>query len=362
MLMSPIRRLAHGILSAGVLLACSDLPSTPTGSAADGGSRNQASDAGTSWSSRRWTDANLKLAFFGDQGVNAQAQRLLELVVDEKVDALVVLGDLSYGDATPVAWEAQLNNALGEDFPVFVVVGNHDLVDWDGENGFAALTRKRLTRMPDAHCEGEYSVKAKCTFRGLSFVMSGVGTVGSEHEQYLESALLSSDAGFRMCLWHKNQHDMQVGSKEDEVGWEAYQVCARHGVPIITGHEHSYSRTLALSAVGDSAQMHGATGDADNVELFPGRTFTIVSGLGGQSRRVRTKDHALDGWWAAVYAEGSQIKDGMVSGTEAQIQDGALFVTFNVDGDRQKARGSFKTVDGVVQDEFTWRVSAQGTE
>lgn len=302
----------------------------------------------------------LKVALYGDQGVKPESRRVLQLVLEERADALILLGDLAYDESSPRAWAAQLQEELGEDFPVFAVIGNHDRPGWAGEAGFERFLRERLARMSDAECVGEYGVKATCTFRGLSFVLSGVGTVEGDHEAYLDSALRSIDTPFRLCVWHKNQKDMQAGAKTDEVGWEAYRVCARHGVPIMTGHEHSYARTQLLTAVGDRAQSHGATGAHTDLELGPGRTFVVVSGLGGMSRRERTKDHEQDSWWSAIYARDAQLRNGSLQSTAPQIEDGAFFLVFGIEGDPNKAYGYFKTVDGVIHDEFTWRARSAG--
>lgn len=324
---------------------------------AEPGAGHPAPDAGSVYGSSLSTDRELRVAFLGDQGVNPQARSVLQLVVDEGADALVLLGDLSYGDGTPADWSAQVDDVLGDDFPYFAVIGNHDINDWLEPGGFAEIVNERLARIPGAHCEGEYGIKASCTYRGLSFVTSGVGTYGSDHEAFLDSALQSSDAVFRLCLWHKNQHDMQLGKKSDEVGWEAYRICARHGVPVLNGHEHSYSRTQPLTAIGEREQMHGATGAMSDFELSPGRTFVAVSGLGGKGRRERSADHAHDEWWASTYARNDQRMNGNLTGTAPDIEDGALFVTFHVDNDPYKARAYFKTVRGEIRDELTWRAS-----
>jgi 3',5'-cyclic AMP phosphodiesterase CpdA len=320
---------------------------------------SNAHDADPRHTTKFSTDQELKVAFIGDQGINTQARKVLQLVVDEQADAAFLLGDLAYGDGTPADWAAQLHDVLGDDFPYFAVIGNHDVNDWFGEGGFAAIVNERLSRIPDAHCEGEYGIKANCVYRGLGFVTSGVGTYGSDHEAYLESALQSSNAVFRLCLWHKNQHDMQLGTKADEVGWDAYRICAHHGAPVLNGHEHSYSRTQPLTAIGEREQMHGATSEMSDFKLGPGRTFVAVSGLGGKGRRDRAPDHEQDGWWASTYAQNDQRTNNVLMGTDPEIEDGALFVTFHVDNDAYKARAYFKTVDGQVRDELTWRASNQ---
>ena len=303
------------------------------------------------------TAPGLKVAFFGDQGIRPTARAVLAMVLREHADAVIHLGDFAYDDGTPAQWEAQLQSVLGPDFPYFAAVGNHDVANWAGPHGFAELLRARLARIPDARCEGEYGVDASCTFRGLQFVLSGVGTWGSDHEAFLNQALARSDALHRLCIWHKNQHDMQAGAKTDEVGWLAYRICQQHGAPIFTGHEHSYARTYTLRAVGARAQGHGAFGPADLLSVGPGRTFVAVSGLGGLSARVRTPDHVSDSWWATIYAADYQLVNGVLRGTSPEVEFGALFVTFGADGDPTLARAYFKTLSGKIYDQFSWHVA-----
>jgi len=303
---------------------------------------------------RTQAQPGLKVALFGDQGLRPDARAVLQLVAREHADAVIHLGDFAYDEGTPEQWEHQIDVVLGASFPYFAAVGNHDVGDWNGPNGFKMRLSARLARTPDAQCEGDYGVDALCSFRGLDFVLSGVGTYGVDHERYLQHALARSHALHRLCTWHKNQHDMQAGAKTDEVGWLAYRICQQHGAPIITGHEHSYARTYSLRALGAREQGHGAFGPADVLTVGPGRTFVAVSGLGGYSARVRTPDHATDSWWATIYAADYQLVNGVLRGTAPQIEFGALFVTFGEDGDPSLARAYFKTVSGKIFDQFSW--------
>ena len=336
-------------LAAGVVLtACSACDDRAVDTPADVGGRSGAAldDA---------VSNPLKLAFLGDQGVGNDARSVLELVARERADALVILGDFAYSDGTPSSWNAQLDAVLGADFPVFAVIGNHDVSAWAGDDGFQAYLLARLQRISDARCTGEYGVNASCTFRGVTLVLSGVGTYGTDHELFIESALRTSDTPFRFCLWHKNQHDMQVGAKSDEVGWDAYRLCAMHAAPVITGHEHSYARSFILDAIGDHDQGHGAVGPPGYLDLAPGRTFVAVAGLGGKSRRVRTPDHEADTWWASVYAGNYQLHNAVLESTAETIQYGALFLEIGVQGDPRQAHGYFMTVDGELHDDFELR-------
>jgi hypothetical protein len=106
-----------------------------------------------------------------------------------------------------------------------------------------------------------------------------------------------------VCSWHKNQNDMQVGSKSDEVGRNAYRECQNAGAIVSTGHEHSYSRTLALTDVGNRAAGHGTTGAHGLVTMNAGRNFVFVSGLAGVGiRDYEASGHDDDTWWSSYYA------------------------------------------------------------
>jgi len=300
------------------------------------------------------------VAFIGDQGVNADAKDVLALIEREGADAVVHNGDFDYTD-DPAAWDAQISGALGENFPYFSVVGNHDARAWPGVAGYNSYVRARMERVPEIECTGELGVMANCTFRGLHLVQSCVGTNelrascgkdAPEQLDFLEQSLTNDQHLWSICAWHKNQSDMQVGRKADEVGWKAYQVCQTHGSLITTGHEHSYSRTRTLTAVGNTSIGHGPLSVFERIELGPGKTAAIVSGLGGQEvRDYSGTNHDDDSWWASYYAIDAWMMNG--DDQDGVATYGALFIRFNVDADPKKAEAYFKDVDGVVADEFT---------
>lgn len=335
--------------------------SVASATAAGGTSTTSTASGGTS----SGPEPNLLVAFLGDQGNAGGADSVLNLVKSENAAAVVHNGDFDY-ENNPTAWNTRIDSILGSNYPYFAVVGNHDAANWDGPNGYASYINARMARVPEMQCQGEAGVKATCRFRGLPLVQSCVGTSelsghgdcskdSAEQRSYLHDALANAASPWAVCLWHKNQNDMQLGTKSDEVGWGAYQECMRAGAFIITGHEHSYSRTLTLTDVGNAASGHGKMGDYDALNLAAGKTLVFVSGLGGKSvRDYDASSHNDDTWWAAQYAANRWMKSGIVqSGTGAL---GALFIRFNVDGDPKLARGYFKDVNGRVADEFTIRV------
>jgi hypothetical protein len=198
------------------------------------------------------------------------------------------------------------------------------------------------------------------------FVLSAVGTLSEpsgapDHEDFIADALAGSDSIWKICAWHKNQHDMQTGSKEDEVGWGAYQACQAEGAIIATGHEHSYSRTVTVTDLGNADADHGAVlGDPSRVEVGAGKTFVFVSGLGGKDIRDFHSEHEGSTWWASTYAENRLLKNGEEIESFDSEMYGVLFIDFHVDGDPYKAHAYFKTTSGEILDEFDIFADRQG--
>ncbi len=289
------------------------------------------------WEGQPQAPRNLKVAFIADQGTSSDARAVLQLIRDEGADMVLHQGDFDYLD-DPDLWDGMINDFLGPDFPYFASVGNHDLDSWPG---YQQKLLTRLRRVDGASCYGELGVKSACTYRGLFFILSGAGTMGSGHEAFIREQLSPANFTWRICSWHKNQRLMQVGGKGDEVGWEPYEACRRGGAIIATGHEHSYSRTHLMSSFEN--QIIAST--SGTLEITEGRTFVFVSGLGGRNVRGQDPEVAGMGWWAAIYTR------------DQGANPGALFCTFN--GNR--ARCYFKDIAGRVPDEFDV-VSHLGTE
>ncbi len=92
------------------------------------------------------TTPNFKVAFLGDQGLNADAVAVLQLVQSEGADMVLHQGDFGYNEAdsqTPTNWENQINSILGANFPYFGSVGNHDVGHWAQ---YQQLLQDRLDR------------------------------------------------------------------------------------------------------------------------------------------------------------------------------------------------------------------------
>lgn len=273
------------------------------------------------------------IAFLADQGVTDDSRKVLQLVKSEGASMVIHPGDFDYLD-DPEAWDTMIIEELDKNFPYFITVGNHDLKRWDEyQEKFA----ERLEFIDEAKCEGDLGVKSVCTYKGLRFVLSGVGTMGFDHNDYIRETLASSDEYlWEICAWHKNMQKMQVGGKKDETGWGVYDACREGGAFIATGHEHSYSRTHLMS----DFENQEIASTSDILEISKGKVFAFVSGIAGHSIRDQKDELAENPWWASVYTN------------QQDADHGALFCTFSPDGEENKAKCYFKDISGNVVDEF----------
>ena len=298
------------------------------------------------------TPPNFKVAFIGDQAIGQNAVDVLELIQTEGADMVLHQGDLGYGlelvPQTAIDWDEQITNILGDDFPYFASIGNHDVGNWAT---YQSLLVARLGQVAGASCTGDYGVMATCTYQGLYFILSGAGSSPivpdyAPHIDYIQDQLAADNSIWRICAWHKNQTAMQVGSKPNEVGWGPYEACRQGRAIIATAHEHSYSRTKTLSNV-QTQTVDSLWTDPNDLRVSAGSTFVFVSGLGGHSIRHQkrclptTPPYGCNGEWASIYT----FNQGATYG--------ALFIEFHVDGDPAKASGYFKDIDGDVIDSFT---------
>ena len=287
------------------------------------------------------TDPDLRIAIIGDSGVRAESKLVLEMIDDQNVDMVLHVGDFDYRD-NPALFKSTLDEYLGADMPIFAVVGNHDIDEWPT---YQQDFQDRLDATSGASCTGDYGVNASCTYRGLSFVLSGVGTLGSGHESFLSSALSNNDHLWRICMFHKNQRKLQVGTKPNAVGWNVYETCRQNGAIILTGHEHSYGRTKTLIDMSSQA-IDPAWPLPDNLRVGPGASFTVQQGLGGRPIRPQGRclpaspPYGCNGEWASILS------------TTNNGNYGALFLDLGINGDPTKGRGTFIDVNGQVLDTF----------
>ena len=312
------------------------------------------------------TDPDLKVAFIGDSGNGAAFRRVLELIKSERAHIVVHQGDFDYAENARRFFRT-IDSVLGPDFPYFASVGNHDKDSWrencwDRNGCYAKLLKARMARIgvtpddPDLD-DQMYSV----TYRGLKLVFvgeAGAGTGDNVYARYLQDQLATDNHIWKICNWHKNQRAMQVGNKDDEMGWQVYETCKDLGAIIATAHEHSYHRTRTLTSTKEQI-VDASCSDPDTICIAkgsPGKSFVFVSGLGGHSIRDQerclpaTFPYGCKGEWAKIYT------------TSQGARFGALFIVFNINGDPTKAQAYFKNVNGQIVDRFDITVDANAAK
>jgi len=273
-----------------------------------------------------------KIAFIGDTGAGGNFQSVLNLIKQEKADLTIVAGDTSYDDDKDDDWDAKVRNTLGSKDPVLIAAGNHDY----GDSKFSDVKdfgKKRLNKASNVSCSGAYAEKQTCRIDNVHIVLSAIGSGGSSssHESYIKDALNNAPSNaWRICVWHKNQKEMQVGGKGSAVGWTAYENCRQKGAIIATGHEHSYSRTHLLSDMSDQ----DIASKSSTFTVSEGKTFAFVNGLGGTGIRDQERGGSH---WAKIYTSSQGATYGV------------LFGTFYED----RAEFYFKNIKGKIIDEFT---------
>jgi 3',5'-cyclic AMP phosphodiesterase CpdA len=322
------------------------------------------------------TTGPVKIAFYGDQGLHRGARKVLNLVVSEKAELVVHLGDMGYAERDPesASWFEQLiTRKLGAAFPYLVVAGNHDLHRWGGRHGYMAHAAARLRRVKGLACTGITGIRATCTYRGILIVLSGIG-LRERDGRYRDDRVVRDPSGkeipgaynegiylgdlwkrlagatqrWRICAWHKNNRRLQVGGKGSEVPLQAYDICRQHGAIVATAHEHSYSRTHLITRFHPSI-IHA--GPSKTLAIKPGQTFAFVSGLAGLS--IRDRRQPCRSWWARSYVRSYRNGGRKCAETITGATYGALFCTFRAKGVANRAECYFKNVDGRIIDRFS---------
>jgi predicted phosphodiesterase len=283
------------------------------------------------------TEPNLKVAFIGDTAAGNDFKRVLDLVKREGADLVMVQGDLTYGNSA-TDWFRAIDAALlppagaaGIRIPYFVSKGNHDS-DWGTLGGGLKTRLAQWNIVPTSNdpTTKNYAV----AYKGLQMVMvSDKETQNPSRDKYVEQQLAEDKHIWKICSWHRNQRQSNVGPKGDEMGWAIYETCRRRGAIVAQGHSHTYSRSKTLT-VAASQTIDAECNSPFDLCVGPGKDFFFDSSIGGNDLRSLNTSVASKPHFASAFSG----------------DYGALFIEFNVDGDPRKARGYFKTVGNVVID------------
>lgn len=296
------------------------------------------------------TTPNFKVAFIGDSGRQTNSKLVFELMRKENAQLLVHLGDFDYG-SNPSAWESFITPIIGSTHPMMAVIGNHDNDSSSAIAGYQSNLEKRKGNV--IVCNGSRALRAVCKMNGLVVIEEGIGEVYPSNNvtdvNFIRDSLAAnSSALWKVCAWHEQMATLQVGGKGDSTGYNPYEECRKAGAMVFTGHEHSYQRTKTLTSF-STQTVDSSCNSVTVVCLGPGRSFTAVSGAGGVGLRDQnrclpaTPPYGCKGEWASIYT------------TNQGAKHGALFITFNVNGNPKLAHGVFKNIAGEVIDQFEIR-------
>ena len=292
------------------------------------------------------TTANFKVAVLGDQGTSTNAKAVLELIKRENVAWVIHLGDFTYSES-PTSWQTLTAGVLGATFPHTGVIGNHD------SGVIPGMQAELIKHTAPATCTGTRALKAVCKMNGLVVIEQGIGSVGSANNStdvaHIQTSLSANASSlWKLCTWHEQMATLQTGGKDDSTGYTPFEECRKAGAIILTGHEHSYERTKTLTNFATQT-VDSTCATPQLVCVGPNRSFTAVVGTAGVALRDQkrclptTYPYGCKGEWAKIYT------------TSQGGKNGALFITFNVDGNPKLARGVFKDIAGVAVDTFDIR-------
>lgn len=168
---------------------------------------------------------SVKIAILGDQGLGENSQKVMGMVKQWGADLMVHVGDYDYLDS-PDFFMDQFEGSMGKRFKMLSVPGNHDLLRWFDVGGYRDLLQKQAIKSGvDRHCAGEFGVNRYCYLDNMIFVLSGVGTLGRDHVEFIDETFTRfAHVPWKFCIWHKNQSKLQTGDKKDETGYGVYGI------------------------------------------------------------------------------------------------------------------------------------------
>lgn len=287
------------------------------------------------------TPINTTIAIFGDQGLSENAVSVLQLVLAENAEAVIHVGDFDYV-SSPSQWDELVSNNLGEQFPYYSVLGNHDAVSFKMPNGYQQKIWDRLQRTElVTFCRGDVGYSYVCSYKGIVFALTNPGLFqsGSTAASFVKDAMATFGGRVRLSGWHLVQTLYQVENKGNEATFDIYEQSRESGAFILTAHCHNYARSVPMARLTESPLISPYK---DNNTVIEGQTIVNVVGTGGYSLKRCNSNREKSNWWA---------KTGCVN----TLDYGALFCKFNYNGDPAVAYCYFKQIDGTILDEYTVR-------
>ncbi len=236
------------------LFAVLALVAAACGGAADGPAATSTSSS-TSSSTTASTVAAVESGFvaFGDSGggpAQAEVARAMgRWATDHRVDALVTTGDNVYDFGEPEHFEAQLDEpyrALREDRPLWVTLGNHDVVRGFGDE---QLDHLGLPDLPYAR-----------ELPGVQVLFLDGNRPDGDQARWLDERLSAAGPPFRVVSLHQPAYSCGPHGPTAGVLQTWVPVFEEHEVALVlSGHDHLYQR---LTSEGVTYVVTGGGGRA----------------------------------------------------------------------------------------------------
>jgi 3',5'-cyclic AMP phosphodiesterase CpdA len=190
--------------------------------------------------------AEVHLAVVGDGGdggarIDATGAAVAQIAQREPYDGLLFLGDNVYPSGDP----SKLPDTVFEPFAdvlaggadLMAILGNHDVMKGRGDEQMAALG------MPGRYWAQEYS----------DVLIVGIDSNeidDPEQLQFLEGALASSDATWRIVAVHHPPYSAGYQGSSVDVRETLAPLLLRYGVQLVlSGHDHDYQRSVPIDGV-----------------------------------------------------------------------------------------------------------------
>ncbi|MDT0163984.1 PKD domain-containing protein [Actinotalea sp. AC32] len=248
----------------------------------------------------------------GDIGATSNTWAVLDSVRALDPDAMLVLGDLSYGQTgAEQAWCDQVVARVGAGFAFQLVAGNHEMNGLNGNiNDFSACLPNQLPGLVGTYGREWYvDVPAQDPLVRVVMVSPALDfpgqarweyTAGSPHYAWTEAAIDGARAaGVPWVVVGMHHPCLSVGTYSCLSGSDLNDLLLSKRVDLVlSGHEHLYQRTHQLALGGACPTVvPGAAADLDCVvDADPtmvrgaGTVFATVGTGGIQQRAVATGD------------------------------------------------------------------------
>ncbi|MFH2019924.1 MAG: hypothetical protein ABIJ34_00770 [archaeon] len=294
------------------------------------------------------TPQEYKVVFIANQGTSQDASDVLSLINSKEADLIIIDGNMGY-DKQPFEWD---NLMTETSIPVLATIGDMDKEDWPS---YVSLIEPYDDSV---ECTGTAGDKHVCRFNNVTFILSGVGISNTDGNiDFITGAATAADTAWKFCVWHKSNDMLRVSdrSSDDTLALPYYKACLDAGAVIITGYDNQYARTKEITNLEDSVGFLDVNSE---FEVRPGHSIIIDNGLGGFGSDRYDCGKDANNWWASIYTpnyymnNGLQVSKSCTEDTTSGFAPGALFFTFNYQGNENRTHGEFVNVNNVVVDSF----------